>query len=211
MQDPGGPVDAEAALARPHPQADRAPDVVQVDGLAAQHGRLQATTGNELAFADQLVLVERGLPPFHPRSEPVVPAGLGVGQGFVRGPARVLHPDLRAQRVDGVLGHKPERAELPTGDREEPLHTVPLPMVQQRVRPGDVARVGSLGLVLKQGPDPAPHAERPGPAEPRDQVLARVHHLLDLVPGDLPVVGIGHLLVRRPDRVLHQPCHASNL
>src|SRR5579871_5965907 len=58
MQDPGRAVNAEAALAWPHGQAEQAPDVVEVGGGATLDRLFELPAGDQLALADQLVVGE---------------------------------------------------------------------------------------------------------------------------------------------------------
>src|SRR5262249_57894829 len=80
VHDPGRPVDAEPALAGPHAEPEDAADVVEVDRVATGEGLLEPAPLDELALADQLVVVERLLPARQPRAEPVVAVGALAGQ-----------------------------------------------------------------------------------------------------------------------------------
>src|SRR3954471_22460960 len=54
VEEPGGPVDAEPALARAHPQPELAAYVVEVGAAATPHLLLQAPAADQLALTDQL-------------------------------------------------------------------------------------------------------------------------------------------------------------
>ena len=162
VQDPGGPVDAEAALAGAHAQAHAAPDVVQVGRPAPAHGLLQTAAADQLALADQLLVSQRRLPPAQPRAEPVgLPVLVAGGTLLVRA-AWTHGPELRAHRVDDVLGHQAQRRELAAGHREQAVDAVALAVVDDGVRAADVARVGHLAglLVLEERAHAGPDAQR---------------------------------------------------
>src|SRR5919106_4175369 len=67
VQDPGGAVDAEAALAGPHAEAQGAPDVVEVRRAAPPHGLLERPAADQLALADELLVLKRLLAPARAR------------------------------------------------------------------------------------------------------------------------------------------------
>src|SRR4051795_11251808 len=74
VHDARRPVDAEAALARAHAEAEGAADVVEV-GRAASHELLfEPPATDQLAFADELVVGHRALAPAQPRADLVVRA-----------------------------------------------------------------------------------------------------------------------------------------
>src|ERR671935_973539 len=78
VEDPGRPVDAEAALARPHAEAQHTADVVEVARLAPAHRLLELAARNQLALADELVVAQVLLLALEPLAEPVVLTLLGA-------------------------------------------------------------------------------------------------------------------------------------
>src|SRR6516164_7403496 len=71
VQDPGGAVDAETALARAHGEAEQAADVVEVGGGTALDCLLELPPRDELALADQLIVGEALLLALEPLAERV--------------------------------------------------------------------------------------------------------------------------------------------
>src|SRR5215210_4873575 len=124
VEDAGGPVDAEPALARAHAEAQAAADVVEVRRLAPAHGLLQARARDELALADELVVEQVALLGRQALAEVVRLAVLRAWQDDLVRAARALLAELRAHRVDDVLRHQPQRRQLAAGDREEPVDAV---------------------------------------------------------------------------------------
>src|SRR4051812_44287095 len=118
MQDAGGPVDAEAALARPHTEPELAADVVEVGGAALADALLEPAAADHLALADQLLLLELRLALADPRTEAVVLAVVVSGRTLGRGRARPLVAELAAHRVDEVLRHQPQSRELAARHRQ---------------------------------------------------------------------------------------------
>ena len=72
VQDAGGAVDAEAALARTHPEPQLAADVVEVRGAETLHRLLQPVREIELALADHLLVDQIRLLVRQARAEQVV-------------------------------------------------------------------------------------------------------------------------------------------
>ena len=74
-------------------------------------------------------------------------------------------------------------------------------MVEQRMSPGDVARVSRaiLFAVLEQGPHARPHPQGPCLLESRHEALAALQHRVDLRLDDRMVVGIVSSDVGRAD------------
>ena len=200
VEQAGGAVGAEAALAGPHAQAQDAPDVVEVGCPPPLHRRLELAARNQLALADQLVVQQRRLAPGQALGEVVVLASLRARQRSAGRGAGALLAELPADSVHGLLRHQPEGRELAAGDRDEAAHPVALGVVEERVRAGDVAGGGDVLLgVLEQRADTRPDPHRPGPAETGDELLAVLEHRVDLVLGHGLVVGIGGLDVGGPD------------
>ena len=200
VQDPGRAVDAEAALARAHAQAQLAADVVEVVRAAAAHGLLEPAARDHLALADELVLAQPFLLAGQPVAELVGLAVLGAGQRLGGGRAGARLAELAADRVDRVLGHEPVGRELAAGHRHEALDAVALRVVEQRVGARDVARVGVGGLgVLEERAHAGPDAQRPRLLEAGHEALALLEHRVDLVLVDRVVVGVLGVDVGRAD------------
>ena len=129
---------------------------------------------DQLALADQLLVGQVLLLALESLAEHVRRVVLGARERLGLGQARTVLAEVPADRVDRLLGHQPERRQLAAGDRHEPAHAVALGVVEQRVRAGDVARVGVRRLgVLEQRPHPGPHAQRPRLAEARARASRR--------------------------------------
>ncbi len=207
VEDPGGAVDAEPALARPHTQAQQPADVVEVGGGAALHRLLELPARHHLAFADQLLVGEVLLLSAQPFAEVVGLALLRAGQKLGLGRARTLVAEVLGDRGHRLLGHQPEGRELAAGDRHEPLDAVALGVVEQRMRARDVARsgVGCLG-VLEQRTHAGPHPHGARLAEAGHELLAVIEHRVDLGLVNRVVIGIfgvnigGADHAHRPDR-----------
>ena len=90
---------------------------------------------------------------------------------------------------------------LPPDIVSRPVDAVARRVVDDRVGAADVARVlDLLGLgVLEQRPDAGPDAQRARLAEARDQPLAVVEHLVDLLLRDRDLVRVGGADVGRAD------------
>src|SRR5438552_10732168 len=58
MKYPGGPVDAEAALARAHAQPQLPPHIVEVEAATPACGVLEARARDQFALAYQLVILQ---------------------------------------------------------------------------------------------------------------------------------------------------------
>jgi hypothetical protein len=94
MENPGRPVDAEAALARAHSQPERAADVVEVRRASPLHRILEPLPRDQLALADDLLRLWNGLARAKPRAELVEAAVLGVRQRFLVRATGPLDPEL---------------------------------------------------------------------------------------------------------------------
>src|SRR5215212_485570 len=140
VQDPGGPIDAEPALARSHPEAEAAADVVEAGGRPFAHRVLEAASTDELAFADQLLVQQALLGPVQAGAELVGLARLGIGQRLLGRAAGARLSELGAHGVDRLLGHEPECRELAAGDREKASDAVSLGVINQSVSTREIAR-----------------------------------------------------------------------
>ena len=86
VQDPRRPVDAEAALARAHAEPQAAPDVVEVVRAAPAHRLLEPRAADQLALADQLLVLlgapraARSREPIEYGSAVLVPGRLHLGR-----------------------------------------------------------------------------------------------------------------------------------
>src|SRR5439155_3425958 len=168
VQDAGRAVDAEAALAGAHAEPQAAPDVVEVRAAVVAHRLFEALAADQLALADQLLLLHPRLAAAQARADPVVLAVLVAGQRLLGRAARPLDAELPAHRVDDVLRHQAQRRHLAPGHREQAGDAVALAVVHNRVRAADVARVGCGRprlLVLEQWPRARPDPQRPGAAQ----------------------------------------------
>ena len=133
VEDAGGSVAAEAALARAHAKPERAAEVVEVRCVPPLHRLFEPVPGDQLAFADELLGLRNRLARVKPRAERVEVPVLGVGQRLLVRPAGTLDPELSAGGVHGHLGHEPERRRLAACDRHEALDAVPFAVVEKRV------------------------------------------------------------------------------
>src|SRR5262249_16925274 len=115
VQDPGGAVDAEPALAGPHPEAQQPADVVEVHRAGAPPRLLQLAARPHLALADELLVAQVLLLALEALADAVVAAALGAGERLRRRRARTVDAELAADRVDGLLGHEAEGGELAPG------------------------------------------------------------------------------------------------
>src|SRR5690242_874303 len=66
VQDAGGAVDAEASLAGTHPEAEQAPEVVEVRRASPADRIFERSAGDQLALADELVIEQMLLPSMEP-------------------------------------------------------------------------------------------------------------------------------------------------
>jgi hypothetical protein len=103
VQDPGRAVDAEAALARAHAEAQAAADVVEVRRRAPRIVVLEPRARDQLALADELVVEQVRL--LARSRAPIVygSASSEPGRTTSCGRARPVVAELRAHRVDDVL------------------------------------------------------------------------------------------------------------
>ena len=201
VQDPGGPVDAEAALARAHAEPQAAPDVVEVLRAAPAHGLLELGAADQLALADQLLLLQGALAAAQPRAERVELAVLVAGRRDLgscgtdgRSPSCSHMASTRSWAISrNVVSLPPDMVSRPWTRRA--------PVVDDGVGAADVARVGDLARarVLEQRPRARPDPQRARLPEARHEPFAVVEHLVDLFLRDGQLIRIGVANVGRAD------------
>src|SRR5450759_2641077 len=204
--DAGGPERAEATLARPHPEACAAPDVIERAARMPVEEVVQHGPGHELALAQEVgIPAALRLVVGQPMAQPVRLPGDLVRQDLVRGGARLGDAQLGAHHVDGVLGHPAERGELAADDRDEVLHAVHGTVVEDRVRTRDLAAVlhcgsGRLGGWMGERPNAREGGQETQLAKVGEELLALANQRCHLVAGDLvPSRVLNALLGRAED------------
>ena len=166
---------AVSALARTHPQAGPPPNVVDAARPMLVEEGVQHRPRHEFALADERrIAATLGLMLRQPVTEPIRLAGDLAGQDGVGRGAGLGHAELRADRVDGVLGHEPEGRELAANDRDVVVDPVPVAVVDDRVGSRDRAVVAGLdvGGWLVERANAGIGPQQAHLAKPREEFLA---------------------------------------
>src|SRR5919198_4172807 len=104
VKDARRPVDAEAALAGPHPEPKDAAEVVEIRRSPPCHRRLQPAARDQLTLTDDLFRARDRLPCSDARAEPVEAPLLGAGERLFLRRARAIDAEVLADGVHGGLG-----------------------------------------------------------------------------------------------------------
>ena len=191
MQDAGGAIDAEPTLTRPHRQSQQTANVVEARGVALLDRVLEASPGDQLALADDLLGLRDGLARGQPVADLVQRVTLGTRERHLSCRAGAGPAELLTSGVDSSLRHQPERRRLPAGDGEEARDAFARRVIEERMRAGHVSRFRDLRGVLEQRADTGPRMQGPSLAKSGHQLFSLVEEKVDISLTDLGLVGIG--------------------
>ena len=206
VQQRGGAVDAEAPLARPHAEANRAAQIVQA-GRPGVDRRMQPVARDQLALAEEFAVA---LLLFHARQWLPQPEESRLTRQVRQGRTCVARPvPGGCGRVRSTPSRAAARSTVRSAISRKVVNLPPTiemkPSTPSRSRWSSSlksrlrSRLSDTSGILIERAHPGPGAQCAGPGEPRHQLVPLIQHEGDLVGRHRRVVGVGHRLVGRAD------------